>query len=346
MASRGTRGRPGGTVGPFAGYSSVDRRGAAGASRWTAWCPALGSLVSRGSMVGRAFEIVACPRCTTASLDVGVRSLAKHRAVEDDAPSGESGSAHGAPAVMVQGPVIGHRSILVGRAVHRDRSCISLRWRKMRCSRHVPGHLARCPGQARAPGTPRDHEARRRHAIGNARRTMAMLAPAYRPRRPTETVLYRVVRAHLATFLQHARETYEAPLPRYVERELRGYLRCGVFAHGFVRARCDECDHDLLVAFSCKGRGVLPQLRWETYGEYGCAPRRSRASRGRGAAMGAVVAIRATQARGVRRARARGARATFRRGAGGSLPGVGEARSARRGAGAAPSRSFNDSARV
>jgi Putative transposase len=75
---------------------------------------------------------------------------------------------------------------------------------------------------------------------------VAALAPTYRPRRPTETALYGVVRDHLETFLAHTRETYEAPLPRYVEQELRGYLRCGVFAHGFVRALRDEPDaaHD------------------------------------------------------------------------------------------------------
>jgi hypothetical protein len=71
-------------------------------------------------------------------------------------------------------------------------------------------------------------------------------------------VLYGVVREHLETFLAHTRETYEAPLPRYVEEELRGYLRCGIFAHGFLRAHCDGCGHDLLVAFSCLGRGVCP----------------------------------------------------------------------------------------
>jgi hypothetical protein len=87
---------------------------------------------------------------------------------------------------------------------------------------------------------------------------LSTLAPAYRPRRPTETVLYSVVRDYLETFLAHARDSYEAPLPRYVEEELRGYLRCGVFAHGFVRAHCDTCGHDLLVAFSCKARSVCP----------------------------------------------------------------------------------------
>ncbi len=85
-----------------------------------------------------------------------------------------------------------------------------------------------------------------------------MLARPYRPRRPTETVLYAVVRDWLETFLAHARQTYEAPLPRYVEQELRGYLRCGVFAHGFMRAHCDTCGHDLLVAFSCKARAACP----------------------------------------------------------------------------------------
>jgi hypothetical protein len=36
------------------------------------------------------------------------------------------------------------------------------------------------------------------------------------------------------------------------------YLQCGIFAHGFARARRDDCGHDFLVAFSCKGRGVCP----------------------------------------------------------------------------------------
>ena len=88
--------------------------------------------------------------------------------------------------------------------------------------------------------------------------TLSALAPAYRPRRPTETVLYSVMRDYLETFLPHARDSYEAPLPRYVEDELRDYLKCGVFAHGFVRAHCDACGQDLLVAFSCKARSVCP----------------------------------------------------------------------------------------
>lgn len=72
---------------------------------------------------------------------------------------------------------------------------------------------------------------------------MATLAPAYAPRRPTETALYGIVRDNLETFLRWARETYAKPLPRYVEQELRAYLRCDVFAHGFVHCRCEDCGH-------------------------------------------------------------------------------------------------------
>ena len=87
---------------------------------------------------------------------------------------------------------------------------------------------------------------------------VAALAPAYAPRRPTETVLYGLVRQHLESFLGFAREQYDGGLPRYVEQELRAYLKCGLFSEGFTRCHCDACGHDLLVAFSCHGRTICP----------------------------------------------------------------------------------------
>src|SRR5271170_265462 len=53
-------------------------------------------------------------------------------------------------------------------------------------------------------------------------------------------------------------EHYDGGLPRYVERELRAFLICGVFSAGFVRCHCDACGHDLLVAFSCGSRSICP----------------------------------------------------------------------------------------
>ena len=47
-------------------------------------------------------------------------------------------------------------------------------------------------------------------------------------------------------------------VPAWVERDFRAYLRCGILAHGFARARCAGCGYDFLVAFSCRSRGACP----------------------------------------------------------------------------------------
>jgi hypothetical protein len=82
----------------------------------------------------------------------------------------------------------------------------------------------------------------------------------YRRRRPEGTLLYRTVQTHFATWLALARDGQGDPdaVPGYVERKFRRYLECGILAHGFARARCGACGHDLPVAFSCKERGVCP----------------------------------------------------------------------------------------
>jgi hypothetical protein len=69
--------------------------------------------------------------------------------------------------------------------------------------------------------------------------------------------LYAAVRDNLATLLAEASELGRG-LPWYVERDFAQYLECGVLAHGFARVRCESCKDELLVAFSCKGRGVCP----------------------------------------------------------------------------------------
>jgi hypothetical protein len=75
-------------------------------------------------------------------------------------------------------------------------------------------------------------------------------------RHPERGVLQRVVGAHLETFLAEARARGGgAGLPRFVERELRAFLGCGVMASGFARFRCAGCAREILVAFSC-----CPQL--------------------------------------------------------------------------------------
>jgi len=67
------------------------------------------------------------------------------------------------------------------------------------------------------------------------------------------------VQTHLATWLELSCEAQQGgAVPVHVEREFRRDLECGILAHGFARARCGQCGHDFLIAYSCKGRGVCP----------------------------------------------------------------------------------------
>jgi hypothetical protein len=54
----------------------------------------------------------------------------------------------------------------------------------------------------------------------------------YRRRHPECTVLYRMVQQHLESWLAARREADPdgVPIPRHVERELRGYLEYGILA--------------------------------------------------------------------------------------------------------------------
>ena len=76
----------------------------------------------------------------------------------------------------------------------------------------------------------------------------------YARRQPEDTVLYKVVSEHLETFLAEAREQHDKGLPKYVERELREYLDCGLLCRGYVLGVCEACGRSIFVALSCKRR--------------------------------------------------------------------------------------------
>lgn len=71
-------------------------------------------------------------------------------------------------------------------------------------------------------------------------------AGRYQRHRPEQTLLYRIV------------EEYYPAFTGYVQREFEDYLKCGRLEHGFLRARCESCHAERLVAFSCKRRGFCP----------------------------------------------------------------------------------------
>ena len=88
---------------------------------------------------------------------------------------------------------------------------------------------------------------------------MGRPSPAYTPKAPARGVLHQVVRDHFETIRAKAARVYERDgLPRFIDEEFRGFLRCGFLAGGFTRFRCGRCRLDRLVPFSCKGRAVCP----------------------------------------------------------------------------------------
>ncbi len=87
----------------------------------------------------------------------------------------------------------------------------------------------------------------------------ALPGSSYRRREPERSILYETVRAHWKALLAAvAQSTDGGSFPRFVIAEFERFLSCGILANGFARVHCDACGKDLLVAFSCKGRGFCP----------------------------------------------------------------------------------------
>jgi hypothetical protein len=84
------------------------------------------------------------------------------------------------------------------------------------------------------------------------------LRGSYERRTPERTVLHELVSRYAQTMLAELRDADGRGLPCHIDRELAEYLRCGILAHGFARVRCSTCNDELLVAFSCKRRGICP----------------------------------------------------------------------------------------
>ena len=81
----------------------------------------------------------------------------------------------------------------------------------------------------------------------------------YERRRPETSTLYHVVQENLDTLYGAVEDGALAiALPKFVKKELEGYLACGLLCHGFARLKCGSCDETRLVAFSRKGRGFCP----------------------------------------------------------------------------------------
>jgi len=94
-------------------------------------------------------------------------------------------------------------------------------------------------------------------AVGTAQR---QLRPAftYERRRPELTDLHAAVRMGWPQLREAVQEQTGEALPQFVRKGFAAYLTCGQLPKGFARFCCGDCRKDILVAFSCKVRGLCP----------------------------------------------------------------------------------------
>jgi len=74
---------------------------------------------------------------------------------------------------------------------------------------------------------------------------------------PEDTSLHELIRNHYNSFKSMCDQQGKS-LASYVQQEFESYLQCGILSYGFLRVKCCSCQSELLLGFSCKGRGFCP----------------------------------------------------------------------------------------
>jgi len=101
-----------------------------------------------------------------------------------------------------------------------------------------------------------------------------MVEAIYKPRKPKTSPLYQSVSNHFIEFESVYEERYQkryGVLRDVVREVVYKYLGCGELRKGFARIKCKDCKHEVLLAFSCKGRYFCPschQKRVLMFGEW------------------------------------------------------------------------------
>jgi hypothetical protein len=83
----------------------------------------------------------------------------------------------------------------------------------------------------------------------------------YRARNPKKSPLWQCANRHYDEFEEAYPEKYQPRcgiLRPIIPEVVHKFLECGDLARGFARIRCDHCEHEYLLAFSCKSRWFCP----------------------------------------------------------------------------------------
>lgn len=99
-----------------------------------------------------------------------------------------------------------------------------------------------------------------------------MNADVYTSRIPRKNQYYRCVEAHfeelVGTWDDRYQQDYGYWRP-YILNVIYKYLDCGDCHLGFARVKCDDCQHEYLLPFSCKRRYFCPSCHQKIVLEFG-----------------------------------------------------------------------------
>jgi hypothetical protein len=119
-----------------------------------------------------------------------------------------------------------------------------------------PSTIAEDPARARKPPA---HRQRFSPCALGRRHDLPVAGVRYRPRKPENSVLRKIVRENLHAFLDQAEQASGGHrFPRFVIDELQDLLGCGDIRRGLALFRCSACNAARAVPLSCKSRALCP----------------------------------------------------------------------------------------
>lgn len=99
----------------------------------------------------------------------------------------------------------------------------------------------------------------------------------YRCRKPQYSPYYQCIEDNYEMFERAYDTKYQEKygfLRPIVSKVIYQYLDCGILHNGFARVKCKTCNHEYLLAFSCKRRHFCPSChakRVVEFGEFACS---------------------------------------------------------------------------
>lgn len=100
----------------------------------------------------------------------------------------------------------------------------------------------------------------------------ASQAQVYKRRYPKSTSLWQLLNQHFNEFLERYDDLYQSRYGFYrpvINHVVQKYLECGDLHQGFARIKCPDCQHEYLLAFSCRGRWFCPSCHNKKVVQFG-----------------------------------------------------------------------------